>query len=218
MLIPSTKFGKAMLIRLIKIMSFMIAINAQASNVEAESLPIAEPFPDLIIGDLKTPVEVIEFSALTCSHCAHFQKHILPFLIGKYTNKKMAHFIHRDFVTDLQSLHGVTLARCSNSYDAFIKVLFNKQSEWLFRPDYQEVLANIAHLGGLDKKTYQDCLQDDKLKERIVATTIIGKEQYAINAVPTLIINGIVYKGRHTLADIGRAIEQSYNKATAKVK
>ena len=76
MLIPSTKFGKAMLIRLIKIMSFMIAINAQASNVEAESLPIAEPFPDLIIGDLKTPVEVIEFSALTCSHCAHFQKHI----------------------------------------------------------------------------------------------------------------------------------------------
>ena len=173
----------------------------------------AQPFADLVAGDRNAPVQVIEYSSLTCPHCAHFHMHILPALTAKYTANKMANFVHRDFVADLVSLNGVVLARCSPRYAAFIKVLFEKQDYWAFKSDYQEMLNNIARLGGVDPKAYQQCLQDEHLKERIVATTIEGKKQYTINGVPTIIINKVIYKGKHTVEDIGQAIELASKEA-----
>lgn len=187
-----------------------------SNNAFAVEKNIATPYPDIVIGDKKSPVEVIEYSSLTCPHCAYFHIHIMPELLKKYVGSKQAYFVHRDFVMDLPSLSGVVLARCSNRYESFIKVLFEKQEYWAFKENYHDMLTNIAKLGGVDPEMYQKCLNDTTMKERIVATTLLGKKLYQMLGVPAVIINGELYTGKHTVHDISQAIERALEKKQKK--
>jgi protein-disulfide isomerase len=169
----------------------------------------AEPYPDLIMGPESAPVTLVEYSSITCPHCAHFQKYILPELEKKYVETGKLRLVHRDFVMDQQGLAGITLARCNNDrYPAFLKILFDKQDNWAFQRNYLELLTAMGKLGGISQETYEKCRNNAFIKDRIVATTLAATQTYSIKAVPTLVINGTQYEGRLTFQDLSEAIDK----------
>jgi protein-disulfide isomerase len=122
--------------------------------------------------------------------------------------------IHRDFVMDATALAGVTLARCSHRYEAFIKVLFEKQDYWAFKKDFKEPLMQIGRLGGVDPAAFEKCLEDQAMKERIIAGTLKGREQYDMQGIPAIIVDGVLFSGK--LSALDDFIERAYERKIGK--
>src|SRR4051794_16888720 len=60
--------------------------------------PLAKAQPDdLIEGDAKAPITMIEYSSLSCPHCARFQKDVLPKIKAEFIDTGKVQLIQRDF-------------------------------------------------------------------------------------------------------------------------
>ncbi len=104
-----------------------------------------------IMGSPDAPVKIIEFASLTCSHCAHFHKDILPQLKEKYIDKGLVSIEFKEFPLNAAALDASILARCLplDKYEAYISLLFKTQDDWTAQPEMS--IAAIFFLGfGVD--------------------------------------------------------------------
>ena len=87
---------------------------------------------ELSIGDDKAPVTIIEYSSMTCSHCADFHTNTYPTLKKNHIEKGEVRFIFREFPLDKLSMATSMLARCVDSSIslAFIDILFQNRNKW----------------------------------------------------------------------------------------
>ena len=54
--------------------------SGRVTEVPVDKLMEAGPLPDLVVGDAKAPVTIVEYASLTCGHCASFHNTIYPVL------------------------------------------------------------------------------------------------------------------------------------------
>ena len=108
------------------------------TGAAAETLPVdlvmtPGPLADIVIGAKGAPVTIVEYAALTCPHCAHFQAAIYPALAAKYIEPGKVRFIMREFVLDGLDIAGWMLARClgDDKRTALVDLLFDKQQVWV---------------------------------------------------------------------------------------
>jgi protein-disulfide isomerase len=74
--------------------------------------------PDMALGPRDAAVTIVEYSSLTCSHCATFAETIFPMLRSKYTDTGRVRFVFREFPLDQKAAAGSMLARCAANGDA----------------------------------------------------------------------------------------------------
>ena len=91
----------AALITLVAIAPLPLAGTARAQS-EAAAL-VAKPvsLPDMAIGQAKAPITIVEYSSLTCPHCADFEENVFPMLQSKYIDTGKVRFVSREFPLDL---------------------------------------------------------------------------------------------------------------------
>lgn len=153
----------------------------------------ARPF-DLIQGNKDATVYVIEYASLSCSHCALFHKEVYPLLKAKYIDTGKIAFIYRDFPLNLQALHAAMLSQCAGDRkDKYVSVFFNTQDSWAYDKKYIEKLSNITKLGGMPAETFDKCLQDKIMKEKLASERQYASEKYDIKGTPSFIVNGAKY-------------------------
>jgi protein-disulfide isomerase len=177
--------------------------SGQAATTEsAAPAPAAGDLPalyedDHVMGRPEAPVTMIEYSSLTCPHCATFSNDVLPRLKTDYIDKGLVRLVYRDFPLNRPALDAALLASCVDParYFSMIDVLFRTQDTWTGLENPQVGLRQIGRTAGLDEARMDACLADQAVTERIVARTQEAQQRWNIDSTPTFVINGAVHRG-----------------------
>jgi protein-disulfide isomerase len=178
---------------LLKRRQFITAVAATAAlplvGVRAQD---SAPLPDMILGDPNAPIEIIEYSSMTCPHCAAFHVNTLPELKAQYLDTGRAKLVFREFPLDRVALGVSVIARCMGEerFFDFIDVMFRTQEQWSRSDDPIGEIKKIVRMGGQDPDMVDACLEDQALIDGVLAVRLAGDEQYDISSTPTFIVDG----------------------------
>jgi protein-disulfide isomerase len=197
---------------------------AQAQDVSSAELLQPGPLGDMVLGDAKAPVTIIEYASMTCPHCAHFSETTFPELKKRYIDTGKVRFIFREFPLDQLAAAGFMLARCSSEtaapqgltadksspaeskrYFAMIETLFAQQKEWVVQKPLQPLL-NITKQAGFSEQTFNACLKNQKVLDGIEETRQRAVQKFAVQSTPTFFINGKKFAGALSIEEIEKAI------------
>jgi protein-disulfide isomerase len=179
-----------------------------AKPTEAAKPAAVSPLPDMVMGKADAPVTIIEYSSLSCPHCATFHKDVFPELKTKYIDTGKVRYILREFPLNESALAGTVIARClePSRYFAFIHLLFQKQADWAFKEDALTPLKAYAKQAGLSEDEFNKCIDNEALQKGILAIRDEGQKK-GVNATPSFFVNGMLLKGAPTLQGLEEAMK-----------
>ena len=165
---------------------------------------------DIVLGNRDAKVVIVEYSALTCPHCAYFHREVFPALRKKYIDTGKIAYVVREFVSNKQDLDGAILARCLDDKKDPVKllnILYGKQDSWAFNKNYRQILENIGQLAGISNEKYSECLADSDL------VTALADQSRAITfykefvGTPAFFINGKMHRAAYDEKTLSQVIE-----------
>jgi protein-disulfide isomerase len=180
---------------------------AQNAKVDVEQLMADEALPDVVEGQANAPATVVEYASMTCSHCAAFANNVYPTLKSKYIDTGKVKYILREFPLDPLATAGFMLARCSgDKREAMIALLFAQQKNWAFVDKPLDGLSNIVKQTGMSQESFEKCLKDQALYDKVNMVRDRGAEKFGVNATPTFFINGKRVSGEMTVDQLDKEI------------
>jgi protein-disulfide isomerase len=180
---------------------------AQAQNPSAAELMQPGPLGDMVLGDEKAPVTIIEYASMTCPHCAHFHETTYPELKSKYIDTGKVRFIFREFPLDQLAAAGFMLARCSgkDKYFPLVETLFQKQREWVVQRPLAPLMT-ISKQAGMTEQSFNECLKNQQVLDGIEDVRSRAATKFGVQSTPTFFINGKIYRGALTMAEMEKEI------------
>jgi protein-disulfide isomerase len=171
----------------------------------AHAVDLGEP----ALGDPAAPVTIIEYSSMTCPHCASFHANILPELKKRYIDTGKVRLVLRDFPLDQNALRASVIAHCAGPerQPQFVEVFFAQQQTWARASDPVQALKQLAQLGGLSADKVDACLADKALEEAVLQARLEGQEKYDIKSTPSFIIDGKTIAGAQSVEDFAVIID-----------
>ena len=171
------------------VLSAMVAV--AGTPADAQSVDTTAALSDRVLGDPKAPVTIIEYSSLTCPHCARFHTETLPKIKQTYIDTGKAKLIFRDFPFDQWALRASMLTRCAppERYFPLLDVLFKSQAQWSTAKDPAAALTQIGKLAGVSENTIKACWADQKLADGILNIRLEAQNRDKIESTPTFILN-----------------------------
>jgi protein-disulfide isomerase len=178
-------------------------------RARAEEVPVTAQ--DRILGDPDAPITIIEYSSLTCPHCARFHGATLPDVKKQWIVPGKARLVYRNFPLDGLALRAAAVASCveGDAYFSFLDALFRGQSQWARAKDPAVALAKVARFAGIDQKTFDACISDKAEMDRILKQKIDGQQAYDIRSTPTFVINGDKVEGALGPEQFGKLLSKA---------
>ena len=212
------------------IFSINSIVIAQENISNSSTTLVAEmPFlnQDMVLGDPKAPVEIIEYASLTCNHCATFHNFVLPKIKDKYVDTGKVKVVMRSFLLNAIDASASILTRCvpEKRYFKFMEILFTQQTQWYDISEYQKLsgihdqrtaynifvqstidkVSKVANRLGINNRKIEACLLNEKIGDYLYSVHQEGIQKYKVTATPTILVNG--NKTGNTYAAVEKAIE-----------
>lgn len=179
----------------------------------AGNAPLAEAMAEKSIGRADAPVTVIEYSSLTCPHCAAFHRETLPLIKRDYIDTGKVRIVFWDFPLGNLAMAAAMVARCSgNNYISMIDALFRSQETWSRSDTPFDAIAGIARLSGMSVDDLENCLDDEALLKALQAKASHASQALGVDSTPTFFIEGKKVPGNLPYEDF----QDLLNKALAK--
>jgi protein-disulfide isomerase len=183
---------------------------AQAQSTDAALVAQSVSLPDMALGRADAPVTIVEFSSLTCPHCAAFEQNVFPMLQSQYIDTGKVRFVSREFPLDLRAASGSMLARCVANGDApkyfeVVDMLFKRQEGLV--ENTLETMNDIGKQFGLDEDAVTACLKDQALLDKLSADQKIAFEQLKVDATPYFFVNGERLRGTMSFEELEEKIK-----------
>ncbi|MEM7041285.1 MAG: DsbA family protein [Pseudomonadota bacterium] len=161
------------------------------------------------IGDADAPVTIIEYSSLTCPHCAAFHNEVLPDLKERYVETGKVRMIFRDFPLNEPAVDAAVLAHCAgpDRYVGFLDVLFQTQASWASAGDTRGALKQLGKLGGLSDSEMDACFADESMVDGVLQSRLVGQNEHRVQSTPTFVINGETHAGNRTIDEFAEIID-----------
>jgi protein-disulfide isomerase len=152
---------------------------------------------DRVLGKPDAPITIIEYASMTCPHCAHFAKEVLPKIKEKWIDTGKANLILRDFPLDEPALRASMVARCAPParFYPLVETLFETQDKWVVGKDWRTALGRIALLAGISQKEFTTCLADKKMEDQVAQSRLTASTQLGVASTPTFFVNGKKFDG-----------------------
>jgi protein-disulfide isomerase len=151
---------------------------------------------DEVMGKADAPITIVEYSSLTCPHCAKFHKETFPKVKSEWIDTGKAKLIFRDLPWDALAQATAMISHCSGDrYFAFIDTFFRTQDQWARNPQPLAAIKTIAKLGGMGEEQVDKCIADSGLLNEINARKDDGMKRYNVDSTPSFIINGKLASG-----------------------
>jgi len=151
------------------------------------------PLEDIVMGDPGAPNVIVEYASMTCPHCANFYTKVFPDVKEKYIDTGKARFVFREFPLDGLAVAASMLARCAGDdrFYPMLDALFETQETWAVPgEDGKEKLLLIAKQAGFSKDSFDKCLADKELFDKIVEVRKKAHEEYGVDSTPSFFVNG----------------------------
>lgn len=168
-------------------------VDLSASESKPSSfLDDGTPLQVRAIGNPDAPITLVEYSSLSCGHCAQFHKGTLPALKEKYVDTGKVYMVFREFPLNKSAIDASKVLRCmpEDKYYSFMNLLFDTQAQWAFSGDHLGKLKQSAKLAGLNDEQIDACLSDTGLEEDLAAGLKIGSQTYGVRSTPSFVVNG----------------------------
>ena len=152
---------------------------------------------EMVSGNPDSTVTVTEYASFTCPHCASFHANTYPQLKANYIDTNKIKFVYRDVYFDRFGLWASMIARCDDTkFFGVADMLYKRQAEWSRAGDPAEVVAAMRKIGllaGLTNQQMDDCLNNQKMAEALVARFQETSTADEVTSTPTLFVNGTKY-------------------------
>lgn len=184
--------------------------SADASAASPDTNPLITP---RVLGDPDAPVTIIEYSSLTCPHCAAFHRETLPQLKETYIDTGKAKLELRDFPLDDGATLGALLARCApeDRYFALVDLLFLQQRSWARSENLVGELARLGGFAGMSEESIQACFENEELFRAIREQRQVWSNLHEISSTPTFIVNGSKVSGAQPFSEFQKIIDSELN-------
>ncbi|MGB2893300.1 MAG: DsbA family protein, partial [Albidovulum sp.] len=154
--------------------------------------------PDMILGQLNAPVEVIEYASFTCPHCAHFHETVFDDLKKNYIDTGKVKFVYREVYFDKFGLWAGMVARCGGpeKYFPISDMIYDTQKQWIGDGQASTIADNLRKIGlkaGLAKEAIDACLNDNDKAKAMVAAYQTNATKDGIDSTPSFVIDGQKY-------------------------
>lgn len=174
--------------------SLTVAAEAQEATVSSEVASV----PDMILGKLDAPVEVIEYASFTCPHCAHFHETVFDELKKNYIDTGKVKFVYREVYFDKFGLWAGMVARCGGpeKYFPISDMIYDTQKDWIGDGQPGAIADNLRKIGlkaGLTKEALDACLNDNEKAKAMVAAYQANATKDEIDSTPSFVIDGKKY-------------------------
>ncbi|MBK1698968.1 DsbA family protein [Rhodovibrio salinarum] len=162
-----------------------------------------------ILGDPDAPVTIIEYSSLTCPHCANFHEETLPKLKQEWIEPGKAKLVLRHYPLDRLALAGALVANCfeGDRFFAVVDLMFAQQQQWARADNPGQALQRLVSQAGMDSETFNQCISDQEEAKKILDRQQVGREQAGIQSTPTFLIDGTKLEGAQPYAEFEQALE-----------
>jgi protein-disulfide isomerase len=184
---------------------------AGAAMAQNEAALVAKPvaLPDMVLGQTEAPITIVEFSSLTCPHCADFAENVFPMLQSKYIDTGKVRFVSREFPLDIKAAAASMLARCASNGDApkyfeATTLLFKQQGLLMERTT--DTLKAVGGRFGLSEQGVEACVKDQALLDKLAADQKFAFDELKVDATPTFFINGEMLKGSMAFEDLDKKL------------
>jgi len=156
----------------------------------AQAAEKPDPMTERVLGDPNAPITILEYSSLTCPHCAGFHANTLPQLKKDYIDTGKAKLVFRDFPLDRAALQAGMLVRCSNPerFFGFLDVLFKSQDKWARASDPTKALAQTGKLAGVSDDQFKACMSNEALANKLIERRLEAEKKYGVESTPTFIV------------------------------
>ncbi|QKX02712.1 thioredoxin domain-containing protein [Wolbachia endosymbiont of Litomosoides sigmodontis] len=186
---------------------------------------------DKLLGNHKAPILMIEYASLTCYHCSLFHREVFPEIKKKYIDTGKMLYIFRHFPLDYRGLKAAMLSYCyekQEDYFNFNKAVFSSIDSWNYSNlGDLTVLQKVAALSNLKQDTFNRCINDEKVMDKIINDKSLAINKLGIMATPIFFIrpnndkshiepDKIRYEGYKTLGYFANVIDKLYEKAIVK--
>ena len=166
---------------------------------------------DRILGSAEAPITIIEYSSLTCPHCAKFHKETLPEVKDNWVDSGKARIVYRHFPLDGLALRAAMVTNCMDEerYFTFLEALFHGQKLWAQASDPMKALSQVAALAGLNRERFEACIEDEAQANAILERRKHGETTYDIASTPTFIVNGRKVQGALGYEAFSKVLEEA---------
>jgi protein-disulfide isomerase len=172
------------------------------------------PDGGMLKGNPNAEIKLVEYGALTCSHCAEFAESSREELGAMIASGKVS-YEFRSFMLNVMDVPAALLARCGGPGPFFpiSDQMFATQREWLGKAQTiteaeqaswanlqpEQLAPQLASKLGLDTfvqargigaEKAQACLTDRKAIEQLGEITQRGQSEFNVTGTPTFVING----------------------------
>lgn len=184
-----------------------------AQSAAAEGGPVTRiDDSDRILGDPDAPITIIEYSSLTCPHCANFHANTLPELKENWIDTGRARLVYRHFPLDQTALRAALVTNCFEGGRFFnlLETLFESQSHWARADDPIRELARIGAMAGMNQERFEACLNDQEEADRILEKQLAARDQAEVQSTPTFLIESRRIVGAQSydeFAEVLRAVQ-----------
>jgi protein-disulfide isomerase len=181
---------------------------AQGADAALAAQPVS--LPDMALGPADALVTIVEFSSLTCPHCAAFEQNVFPMLQSRYIDTGKVRFISREFPLDIKAASGSMLARCAAGGDApkyfeAVDMLFKRQEGLL--ENTLETMNDVGKHFGMSEDTVAGCVKDQALLDKLSADQKFAYEKLKVDATPYFFVNGERLRGSMSFEELEKKIK-----------
>ena len=176
--------------------------HAAEPDLDAALAPRIEGSPD-------AKLTMIEYSSLTCPHCATFHTEVLPKIREVYIDTGKLRLEMRDFPLDQYALRAAAMARCApeNRYFPLMDMLFKQQSKWSRATDPIAAIKQIGRLAGISGETADACMSSEPLLDGILKLRLGGQQDHDVGSTPTFVVGKEKIVGAQPFETFAKAID-----------
>ena len=170
------------------------------SNVQLPALDVM--LADKVLGSAAATVTMIEYSSLTCPHCADFHASTLPQIKAAYLDTGKVKLIYRDFPLDNAAVSAAMVARFSGDrFFTVVERLYQTQSTWASASNTTAGLKTAVAPVGVTADVVDACLALADLRNGILSMRTAGQSEQSVTGTPTFVIGGQTLVGAWPFAN-----------------
>jgi protein-disulfide isomerase len=185
------------------------------------AVDLADMLSEKVLGNPAATVSIIEYSSLTCPHCATFHTSTLPQIKAAYIDTGKVKLVYRDFPvpgasTQTVAMAAAGLARCAGTaryFDA-LDALYRTQGTWTVASNpYSGMKQAIASLGMASDKM-DACMASTDVQNEINRVMAEAQATYNVSGTPTFIVGSQKIIGDQGFAAFDAILRPLVNGAT----